>query len=264
MPFCNWCQLESDADDFCVWCKRPITRSHSFYGNVALLREEPEPSADRWTGIVGSFVVALFLGVVIYASVNYGKDQTKIQQAERTDHAPLQGTRGTPSAAPALTVAAVAPPPVSTSREVSATSPREPSTPSAPPEGATAMFPANVSLTTDGGIVVNPLYFETATLDPRPGKDGSLILEGEAYLVNVSGYRATDLQFWVTAGAERLVLEPSSNQIAHGDGLRIVLKGTGLKASAHGLAEARLYVSGNVNGQRVSDSLAVRSSSAPR
>lgn len=264
MPFCNWCQLESDSDDTCAWCKRPITRSYSLYGNVALLREEPEPSADRWTGIVGSFVVALFLGIVIYASVNYGKDQTKIEQAASTDHAPLQGARETASAAPSLTFAGVAPPPVPTSSRVSASPAREPSTPSAPPEGATAMFPANVSLTTDGGMTVNPLYFETASLDPRSGKDGALILEGEAYLVNVSGYRATDLQFWVTAGAERLVLEPSATQIAHGDGLRVLLKGAGLKASAHGLAEARLYVSGKVNGQMVSDSLAVRSSSAPR
>lgn len=79
MPFCQWCQLESETDDKCVWCKRafgPRISSSGSGRNDLYYLQERDAEVDR-TPLIGGIMGALFIGVLIYAFVAYGNGPKK-------------------------------------------------------------------------------------------------------------------------------------------------------------------------------------------
>ncbi|MEQ1933547.1 MAG: hypothetical protein ABL962_06675, partial [Fimbriimonadaceae bacterium] len=97
MPFCSWCQIESETEDICAWCKRPLARFK--YSGFDFIREV-EPAGDRVVPIVASVVLIAFLGLLGFAAFasrpNAG--QTKLQPiGEMSSATPGAGSSG-PSA----------------------------------------------------------------------------------------------------------------------------------------------------------------------
>lgn len=108
MPFCNWCQLESQGEDVCEWCKRPVARFK--YSGFDFIREI-EPAGDRVVPIVASFVLICFLALLGYAAFanKPPATQTKLQPiGEMSGSSNPAGASG-PSA-PAVAALKSAPP----------------------------------------------------------------------------------------------------------------------------------------------------------
>lgn len=63
MPYCNWCQLESDSIGSCVWCKRPFDDKTSVFNKRAdyhFLKTEEDVSPTPYYAIFGVIcIVAL-------------------------------------------------------------------------------------------------------------------------------------------------------------------------------------------------------------
>jgi len=80
MPFCNWCQLDSDGGSSCVWCKRPFDDKPSVFNkrsDYQRLATEDEHIPTPYFAILG---LVGFLGL---AAVGYVVFRPKPAEADR-------------------------------------------------------------------------------------------------------------------------------------------------------------------------------------
>ncbi len=67
MPYCNWCQMESDSVGSCVWCKRPFDDKPSVFnnkqrGDYHFLKTDDEASPTPYYAIFG---IVCILGLAV-------------------------------------------------------------------------------------------------------------------------------------------------------------------------------------------------------
>ena len=74
MPYCQWCQLNSDAPDVCTWCKRPIQVSASpaqrAKADIHYMQVEDDTAEHQFPffAIIGGVAI---LALVVYAAVAF-------------------------------------------------------------------------------------------------------------------------------------------------------------------------------------------------
>ena len=274
MPFCNWCQLESESADSCDWCKRPIVRNvavYSAYGDsVALLREDTGDSADRATVIVGALVAAGFFALVVYAAVSFGgaKPQrssdplNSIAQAERT----WTGTRPSPPvSAPSVTRSVAAPPTPVSSPTQRISNPRSSPTAQAAPSAGQAGPAKSVSIAAtpagfsarDGEVAPNGVFIESAKLTSTRQQNGDYTIEGTIMVGNVSGHRAFDIEFFLVVGERRVRLKCSSADLGHGISVGFHVKAIDVPTDLAQAADAFVHIYANTDAGKVADSLSL-------
>lgn len=270
MPFCNWCQLESDSPDSCDWCKRPIVRNvatYSSYGDgVALLREDASDSTDRATVIVGGVVAAAFLVLVVYAAMTFGGARphrttdplNTVAESERT----WTGSRPSPPvSAPIASAAAPAAPTRSAEAPVrtSPTSVRSPD--NAPVKATGAARTASISATPagfaarDGEVAPNGVYIESVRLSTTRQDDGDYTVQGTVVVGNVSGHRAFDIEFFLVVGERRVRMKSTATDLGHGISGAFSVKAIGVPPEIAQASDAFIHIFANTDSGKVADSL---------
>ena len=82
MPYCNWCQLESDRADVCVWCKRPFNTGPGVYAGqktstLQFLRNEDE--SDIPVPVFAFIGAVVFVGILVFALVSWKRGAAPAQ-----------------------------------------------------------------------------------------------------------------------------------------------------------------------------------------
>jgi len=272
MAYCNWCHLDSESDDVCVWCKRPFQRNVAYSGytdTVGLLREETSDPSDRATAIVGAIVGAAFLAVVIYAAVNFGGSKGKgstdplsrVAETERTWSADRPSTMVMPatSAGPAPVM------PPSPPRPLPSEAPR--SRQAAPSSAAGSntqrfTFPsvgAAQSARIDDETTTTGVYLERVKIGSTKQDDGTYSVSGMITLGNVSGMRAYDLQFWLVVGEKKVRLSGGGGDIGSGMHRDFHVHAVDVETSMVQADEAQVLVVAKTDAGVATDSLTIGS-----
>lgn len=84
MPFCSWCQMETEVADVCAWCKRPL-HARSIYGSFDYVREDDDHSStsERMMPIFASLVLICFMVAIGFAIANV--DRRPVASAEKPE-----------------------------------------------------------------------------------------------------------------------------------------------------------------------------------
>ncbi len=222
MAYCDWCRLESDNEDSCVWCKRPIRRNYSTYGAasfdaIASLREEGA-IMDRATPILGALFVVLFVGIIGYAVSHSASGPTAVTQASQVD--PSNRIADSEKNWSGARLASMAPPEPAPRVQLT-NAPRPSTTPNwtqpAPRASQTTSAPSTTTyLATrpvdENGMLNQGLMVESARLKPSLMSDGSCMISGTVNVRNIGSAKAEDFHFWLLVGDERIKLECASKQ----------------------------------------------------
>ncbi|MEQ1821414.1 MAG: hypothetical protein ABL949_02790 [Fimbriimonadaceae bacterium] len=187
MAFCNWCQLESQGDDVCEWCKRPVARFK--YSGFDFIREV-EPSGDKVIPIVASVVLICFLALIGYAALS------KPAPAATAKLEPIGTLTGSAPGSGGPSAAAV-------------TALKAASSPTAPPTAEPPVYrppvvrpaenssrPGALSTTTQAwdDTVISPLKLEKASLKIARDGDGSLVCFGTLTVTLISNTELTNVK----------------------------------------------------------------------
>lgn len=274
MPFCNWCQLESESPDTCDWCKRPIARNvavYSSYGDgVALLREDAADTTDRAAVVVGGIVAIAFFCLVVYAAVNFSGSKPKkssdplnsIAQTERT----WTGTKPTPPVtAPPQAAAPAAPPTPVASAPARQPNPNRSggSATGSPAASATAPRGSSVTATPagfsarDGEVAPNGVYIESAKLGTIRQKDGDYTIEGVIMVGNISGHRAYEIEFFLVVGERKVRLRSNNTDLGHGITGGFSVRAVSVAEDIAKAENASIQIFANTDAGKVADSLAL-------
>lgn len=212
MAYCNWCNLESESDDFCVWCKRPLGKSGVYRQSRSDLHYLRHTDDDHQDGPLPVFAIIgaiCFLAIVLIAIFTF-----KPHQAETVDTThltlddqapegagpvggapPVTGGAGggssvpTPTAPPPILVGSSVQPPANGSRAGSST---QGSTPSTQTGGGLAVSNGVQNLPGGGSVAPafgagNTLYFESVDLAIKPDASGVKRLVGDIVVQNDTG-----------------------------------------------------------------------------
>lgn len=272
MAYCNWCHLDSETDDVCVWCKRPFQRNVAYSGytdTVGLLREETSDPADRATAIIGAIVGVGFLAVVIFAAVNFGGSKgrasidslSRVAETERTWSADRPSTMVMPatSAGPAPVM------PPSPPRPLPSETPRPKPAPPSSTAGSNAQrytFPsvgAAQSARIDGETTTTGVYLERVKIGSTKQEDGTYTVSGTITLGNVSGMRAYDLQFWLVFGEKRIRLSGGGGDLGSGMHRDFHVHVEDVEATLVQVEEAQVMVVAKTDAGIATDSLTLGS-----
>src|SRR5438552_3307394 len=74
MSYCKWCELESDSEDFCVWCKRPLGSDSGFRqakSDLHYLRNSEDDGSEGPFPIFAILGAVAFLAIIILAIMNF-------------------------------------------------------------------------------------------------------------------------------------------------------------------------------------------------
>lgn len=267
MAYCNWCQLESDSEDACVWCKRPLVRSYSIYGGrsaVSLLREDNDTRGDRIVGIVGLGVALLFISVVVYAAVSYANRQPSASaQIPTVPAGTVSNWSGERAPAAAETSFSIAPPPQA--RQVAPSKPA-----SAVQHPTSTQPPAQDSLNSFTGVPAatavrdgespaksEGVYIESAKLSSSRQGDGRYSIAGLVYVANVSGNRIDKLTFELIVGDQHIPLKSPPIDLGNGGSAGFEVKAVDVDPRLATSSDARIQVSATTAGGVLTASLAL-------
>ncbi len=260
MAYCNWCRLDSDSDDECVWCKRPLAQNYTVYSGrdaVSLLREDEGFSTDRAVGVIGACVGIVFFAVVVYALLTYKGGRTaktdplnKVAATEMT----WSGARSAPPT-PVPTAPYLAPPavpraaPAAPARSAATNTGSKPAAYTSLPSVA-ALRDGDFGESSEGGV-----YIDSAKLSSVRQSNGLFTVEGSVTVTNGGGASAQKLAFFLAVNELRVPLECSSNELGSGQTKKFSVKALDVESSVAKSPEARIQVSAHISGGRVSDGL---------
>ena len=213
MAYCNWCQLESENDDVCVWCKRPLGTSQGVYqqarSDLHFLRSsedggEPTPIF----AIVGALVL---LGLVAGAILTFHSRSD--QASNESDHWVLKDQapeQAAPSAEtqPAAFAPTPAPAPlyVPPSHQID-----DPKTDKHSSARVITMGDSQTVVKNNGPLAgvkgENSLYFEGADFSAVVDKKGEKHLVGDVVVVNDTYGNLQSGSLWLRAGNSQFNLE---------------------------------------------------------
>jgi hypothetical protein len=197
MAYCNWCMLESETEDVCVWCKRPLKAGQGAGSQVKndlhYLRnidDDPDGGFPVFA-VLGGLV---FLGLVIAAIFTFKPADKPQEQSEHWGLAAEKTPAKTPAAdAPAEKWVPIYPAsnaaPAATARYTPpAASGNAPSIPSAPverPSNANHSSWKTVDQWVDASLVTNnSIYFETVDFYLKRDAKGIQRLVGDIVVMN--------------------------------------------------------------------------------
>src|SRR5437660_3401517 len=99
MAYCNWCQLESESDDFCVWCKRPLGTAKGVHqqarSDLHFLRSSDDDGHYEATPIFAIIGAVVLLGLVAGGLLAF---HAKKDEVAESDHWVLKDQAPDPSA----------------------------------------------------------------------------------------------------------------------------------------------------------------------
>lgn len=273
MAYCDWCRLDSDSEDYCVWCRRPIRRNvaayaSSYAGGVALLREEGGDVSDRATAIVGGVVTVGLLAIVIYSVISYGGQKAASDPLSKI--APSEQTWSGQRSAPRLAAATPAP------RPTPAPPPQPTLRPA--PQRAAPIFVPNASTNTAGApkpsimassayadspptdLPSTPgslgMYIDRVKLAAAPQRNGNFTIEGSVTVANVSGHRLRDLEFSLVVGSTVVKMKRiADGDLGSGMTLSFAVRATDVEESVAKASGATIRVQAKDGKSQISDSL---------
>lgn len=231
MAYCNWCSLETESDETCEWCKRPIRRNLGVYGygnSVAMLREEDDLPADRVTAIFGVLIGAAFVALLLFVGLSYRGDPkasdplSQIAESEKTWTAERSGS---PSFSATPPTPPVTPTTAPRSPVAAATSKGTNSRPSPVASGGASV--SAVSTTTalldgvsdlESGSRATGFRLETAQLSASREPGGTYALRGEVKLRNSSGGRVSEIKLKVVCELGTVALNTGEQDDGLGNG----------------------------------------------
>lgn len=225
MPYCNWCMLDSDSDDFCVWCKRPLGTSKGVYQqsrtDLHFLRQtDDEHESAPVFAIVGVLVfMCLIAGaVILFRNKDNSaadsqqwvlKDQADQEQlAQQQQQAVQQQAQAEQAARPAIYAPAPTPP---QTPQYTPQKQAQGGAPQPPPNFLVSpgdyVLPNRLSAHSESGLVKNDtLYFESVDFKPVADNAGVKHLIGNVVVVNDTYGNVQGGQLWVMAGASKFPL----------------------------------------------------------
>lgn len=228
MAFCNWCSLETESDETCEWCRRPIRRNlgvySSFGSSVAILREDDDVPADRVTAIFGVLIGVALVGLLLFAGMNYRgtkssdplsqvAESEKTWTAERTAP-PVASAPSVP--APAELTTPRVPASASNSRPVA------PRTISSANQGGNAVSTSAIQM--DGALDLGSMarstgfHLENAKLSVSRESGGTFAVHGEIKLSNTSGGRVSEIKLQIVSTAGTIPLDLGEQDTMIGSG----------------------------------------------
>jgi hypothetical protein len=259
MATCNWCQLESQNEDTCDWCKRPIRRNFSIYGDVAMLREDDEAPGDRVTMMFGAVIGVALMGLIVFALINYRggssgtsdpmsriADTEKTWTAERSAPAPAPATPAPPTK-PNVPVAAASTAPRSIGKQAPTPPPNR--TASTSPTSGYAL--ASSAILRDGEIHASSsttgFYLEKASLKVGKDDEGTYAISGDVRIGNTSGGRISEITFKLVANKRDFALEMGDQDPDLGNGASRTYRlwAKGIPAEMIQASDATIVVSGS-------------------
>jgi len=205
MPFCDWCQIESETPEVCAWCKRPL-RARSIYGSFDYVREVDATSpAERAMPLFAGIVLIGFMVALGFAIANASK-------------APLAKKPAIEDVAEYGSVTAPTPPAPRQPAPMPVAATNFPSPPQrntySPPSGVgtpgttlPSMGRPSQALSNSEGGVSASLDVSKARFRIARGTDGGYILYGEADLTNSGNEPIKQARFQLTLGDDTLILD---------------------------------------------------------
>lgn len=231
MATCNWCQLESQNEDTCDWCKRPIRRNFSIYGDVAMLRDDDEAPGDRVSMMFGAIIGVALVGLIGYALINFRggssgssdplsriADNEKTWTAERSAPPPAPAAAApAPATKPNVPVAAGNTAP----RSIGKTTP-PPTTRNTAPAPTSGYALASSAILRDGEVHASSsttgFYLEKANLKVGKDDEGTYAISGDVRIGNTSGSRISEISFKLVANKREFALELGEQDSDLGNG----------------------------------------------
>lgn len=256
MGFCTWCQLETESEDTCEWCKRPVRRNPGLYdyGAVALLREDHGDSADRVTTIFGGLIGVAFVALIAFVVMN-GRNAgpttdplSQIAESEKVWTAERLAPASTPAPRPSVPVASATP---SAMPRPTARVPQTAAAPSASLAGSARSTPA---LLIDGEFAGSSpstgLILEEANVAVVRTKGGQLAVKGEVRITNVTGGRLSDISMKLVTGKDEVPLDLGNQDtdLGSGSGRTFIVVALDLPERVANAADAHVLVRGTGPG----------------
>lgn len=227
MAFCDWCRLETESEESCEWCRRPIRRNYNIYAyrdSVSLLREDGEERGDRLTTIFGGLIGVAFVALIGFAVMNArggakGTDQLSQIAASEMTWTAQHTAQPASASAPLPSVPAASRPTQSAPRPI-ARAPQLAS--SSAPRLSTGIAISSPAMLADGdfsGVAPSSgLILEQAELSVVRTKDGHLAVTGQVRITNVTGGRLSDISIKLVAGAHDVLLDLGGQDTDLGSG----------------------------------------------
>ncbi len=256
MGFCTWCQLETEAEDTCEWCKRPLRRNSSLYdySAVALLREDHGDSADRVTTIFGGLIGVAFVALIGFVIMN-GRTAgpsvdplSQIAESEKVWTAERPAPTSMPSPRPSVPISSAPPsalprpitrPPLATTSSTPSLAGSAKSTPAILADGEFA-----------GSSPSTGLILEEANVAVVRTKGGQLAIKGEVRITNVTGGRLSDISIKLVAGKDEVALDLGNQDtdLGSGSGRTFTVVALDLPETVANAADAHVLVRGTGPG----------------
>jgi hypothetical protein len=223
MPYCSWCHLDSDTDDFCVWCKRPFSAGPSLFNlpkknDIHFLASEDD-SSDLQVPVFAVLGVIVFVAIIGFAWINLRRNVTVAQTPPQvTDVGELNQTQPRPlndqQQFRALPGAGGVNPAVPINRgSLAQGTPTVPASGHGPDEIWKNGQPLNMNLLRldlPTQIVRAPagstIYFESAKFQIQTDSKGVARLIGDIVVVNDRNSDLLGGKLWLKIGGTKLIL----------------------------------------------------------
>lgn len=230
MAFCNWCSLETESDETCEWCRRPIRRNlgvySSFGSSVAMLREDDDLPADRVTAVFGVAIGLAFVGLLLFAGMSYrggnklSDPLSQIAESEKTWTAERTAPALSPPSVPVVAASATPPP----APHSAARSPRPTSPAASGSSGRVGHAVSTSAMQLDGAFEVasssgsTGFHVEAAKLSVSREPGGTFAVRGEVKLSNLSGGRVSEIKLQIVSAAGTVPLDIGDQDRVIGSG----------------------------------------------
>lgn len=236
MPYCNWCNLESETENVCVWCKRPYSSGPSLFNNskksdIHFIRTDDD-SSEMQLPIFAFLGVIVFIGVIGFAWYSFkhnapesgSQNVAQVSKPSDTDEVSLKydlNQNHNPQAAPQPSFSA--PPTVAPQYSASGNAEPSPMHTSLPFQvygakgdgpSSILMFPVLWPDQVDHFSDVHgaTLYFETAKFN-RAEVNGKEKLVGDVVVSNDGVASVSGAKMWLKIGATTMTLVPYTGTI---------------------------------------------------
>ncbi|HEY3782062.1 MAG TPA: hypothetical protein VGL56_13335 [Fimbriimonadaceae bacterium] len=259
MQYCNWCHLNSDTDDFCIWCKRPFNAAPSLFNmpkrpDFHLLQTD-EDTSDLQVPIFTGLGILVFAGILTVAYFNLHRNKAVVQAGPAVTNLGELRPNSQNFNNPARLEFSGNPGTGSPTRPVASAGgnsafQRPPAIPggSAAPQSdsdwksgtITHMNAVAVHGETAeevGAPTASAIYFEIAKLTRQDDRNGVSHLTAEVVLVNNAHTSFSGGQLWLKIGDTRLKLRPFTGTLEHPRDLGLISLPAGSHFDFHVYAE---------------------------
>jgi hypothetical protein len=226
---CNWCNLDSDTDDFCIWCKRPIQRRTVYssaktdlhFLNNASSDDDDSPRFPVFA-VIG---IGAFVGIIAFAILSFKppKDAPKEPEHWVAENDPLPAPAPITHPTASVPYRSPAPPQVTSPAEYPEASGAQ-STRSANTAPTTVNQTAFGLAQSDGGDTGiaqyaqnQSLYFQSIDLHFAQNSSGASHLLGDVIVVNDTLGNLSDGKLTLTVGTANYPLVRYDGSISNPD-----------------------------------------------